>query len=227
MGRKSKVSSEIKILSVKQYLSNNKSILEISKQYLVSEASVRFWVRKFKTFGEIGLYNSLTNTKYSAEFKQKAVLSYLSGEGSQQEICKKYKIHSICQLQNWILKYNSHEELKSSKNGGISIMTKGRKTTYEERIEIVTYCIEHGNNYDQTADKYKVSYQQVYTWLKKYEEKGFEGLIDNRGKRKQENNMSEVDKLRAENRMLQAKYRKLELESIFLKKLEEIERRRS
>ena len=40
-------------------------------------------------------------------------------------------------------------------------MTKGRKTTYEERVEIVKYCIEHQNNYAETAQKYQVSYQQV------------------------------------------------------------------
>ncbi len=45
-------------------------------------------------------------------------------------------------------------------------MTKGRKTTYEERIEIIQYCIEHENNYAETAEKYHVSYQQVYSWIK-------------------------------------------------------------
>lgn len=41
-------------------------------------------------------------------------------------------------------------------------MTKGRKTTYEERVEIVKYCIEHEMDYAQTAEKYQVSYQQIY-----------------------------------------------------------------
>ena len=27
-------------------------------------------------------------------------------------------------------------------------MTKGRTTTYEERIEIVSYCVEHGNDFN-------------------------------------------------------------------------------
>ncbi len=98
------------------------------------------------------------------------------------------------------MKYNSHERLKEY--GGKSNITKGRKTTYEERIEIVTYCIENNKNYDLTAQKHEVSYQQVYTWLKKYEEKGIDGLVDNRGKKKHENNMSEIDKLRAQNKLL-------------------------
>ncbi|AJE12591.1 helix-turn-helix domain-containing protein [Clostridium botulinum] len=96
-------------------------------------------------------------------------------------------------------------------------MTKRRKTTYIERVEIVKYCIEHENNYTETAIKYKVSYQQVYTWLKKYESKGIEGLIDKRGCKKSENEMSEIERLRVENKLLKAEKRRVELENILLK----------
>lgn len=41
-------------------------------------------------------------------------------------------------------------------------MARGRKTSYEERVEIVTYCMGHGMDYAKTAEKYQVSYQQVY-----------------------------------------------------------------
>ncbi|WPC41569.1 helix-turn-helix domain-containing protein [Clostridium sp. JS66] len=92
----------------------------------------------------------------------------MAGIGSQDDICAKYKIRSKGKLQEWIKQYNSHEEFKISRTGGTLIMTKGRKTTYDERIEIVKYCIEHENNYNETAKKYKVS-QQVYLWLRKYE----------------------------------------------------------
>ena len=104
-------------------------------------------------------------------------------------------------------------------------MTKGRNTTYEERVEIVSYCIEHGNDYTAAIEKYGVSYQQIYAWVKKYKEKGAEGLVDKRGKRKPESEMTELEKLRAENRMLEAKNKRLETENAVLKKLEEIERR--
>lgn len=103
-------------------------------------------------------------------------------------------------------------------------MTKGRTTTYEERIAIVSFCIEHGNDYTATVEKYGVSYQQIYSWVKKYNDKGVEGLVDKRGKRKPESEMTEVEKLRAENRMLEAQNRRLETENAVLKKLEEIER---
>ena len=40
-------------------------------------------------------------------------------------------------------------------------MTKGRKTTFEERVEIVQYCIAHNHNYAETAENHRVSYQQA------------------------------------------------------------------
>lgn len=104
-------------------------------------------------------------------------------------------------------------------------MTKGRTTTYDERIEIVSYCIEHGNDYTAAIEKYGISYQQIYAWVRKYREKGAEGLLDRRGKRKPEAEMTEAEKLRAENRLLEARNRRLETENAVLKKLEELERR--
>lgn len=104
-------------------------------------------------------------------------------------------------------------------------MTKGRNTTYEERLEIVSYCIEHGNDYTATIEKYSVSYQQIYSWVRKYNEKGAEGLVDKRGKRKPESEMTELEKLRAENKLLAARNKRLETENAVLKKLGEIERR--
>ena len=54
-------------------------------------------------------------------------------------------------------------------------MKAGRKTTFEERIEIAIYAIEHDKNYSATAKKYDISYQQVYNWVKKYLAKGKRG----------------------------------------------------
>ena len=105
-------------------------------------------------------------------------------------------------------------------------MSRGRKNPYEERVQIVTYCMEHGMDYAKTAEKYQVSYQQVYQWARKYQPNGAEGLIDKRGKRKSETEMPELEKLRAENKLLQAEKRRAQLKVAFLKKLGEIERRR-
>lgn len=105
-------------------------------------------------------------------------------------------------------------------------MTKGRKTTFEERVEIVQYCIAHDHNYAETAEIYQVSYQQARSYTVKYESGGVEALKDNRGKRKNPDEMSELEKLRAEVKILREEKERAEMEASFLKKLDEIERRR-
>ena len=104
-------------------------------------------------------------------------------------------------------------------------MTKARKTTFEERIEIVQFCIANGKNYGLTMDKFNVSYQQIYLWVRKYEEKGVDGLVDRRGKSKPENELTQLDRLKAENKMLAAKNQELQMEIDVIKKLKEVERR--
>lgn len=163
------------------------------------------------------------NNKYSKEMKLQAVKDYLNGEGSYETLKEKYKLRSSTQLKNWVMWYNSHKEFKerSSAKGEI-YMTKGRKTTQEERAEIVAFCIEHGKDYGLTVETFKVSYQQIYTWVKKYEEKGVNGLTDRRGKAKPENELTEEDRLRQENKILQAKIKDQEMEIALLKKLREL-----
>ncbi|MEE4562246.1 transposase [Paenibacillus polymyxa] len=48
-------------------------------------------------------------------------------------------------------------------------MNKGRKTTFEERIEIAQYTIANQLDYQGFIKKYDVSYQQVYAWVRKYQ----------------------------------------------------------
>ena len=163
------------------------------------------------------------NKKYSVELKMQAVQSYQNGEGSLREICRKYGISDKHVLQDWIMWYNGHREYKerSSAKGEI-YMTKGRKTTQEERAEIVAFCIEHNYDYGLTVETYNVSYQQVYAWVRKYEEGGVDKLRDNRGRTKQVEEMTEVEKLKAEMKILEVKNRQLEIENEFIKKLQEL-----
>ena len=221
-----KVDYENKLKAVLEYLDGNTSQVAIAKKYDVSTASFQTWVRKYKSEGADGLKPSTTNKKYSVELKYAAVLDYLSGVASQEEICKKYKISSKVQLQRWVLWYNGHNELKNSPSGGNKLMIKARKTTFDERVEIVKYCISNDKDYALTMEKYNVSYQQVYLWVRKYEQKGIDGLVDGRGKAKAESDLTEVDRLKAQNQILEAEKKRLEMEINVLKKLQEVERRR-
>ena len=220
-----KISPEDKVYYCQQYQSGKMSKKQIARETGIATSSIHQWIQNYISMGSDAFYKK-ENKHYSKELKVQAVNELLAGKGSQYEICKKFKIKSKAQLQNWIMKYNGHEELKSSGTGGTLIMTKGRKTTFDERIEIVQYCIAHDHNYAETAEKYQVSYQQARSYTIKYESNGVEALRDNRGRRKSLDTMNELEKLRAEVKILRAEKERAEMEVAFLKKLEEIERRR-
>jgi transposase len=226
LGRKG-VSLENKLAAVEQYKRGEGSLKSIAKKHGVHISSFRQWLTNYDAMGASGLTAIQTNSSYSADFKTQAVEAYLRGEGGLMEICKQYKLRSKRQLMDWIKVYNGHKELRASGGQGRGIyMTKGRETTLDERIEIVSYCISTGKDYGATIEKYGVSYQQIYSWVSKYEEKGVNGLIDKRGKRKLFEEMNDIERLRAENKMLQAENKRKDMEIAVLKKVQEIERRR-
>ena len=103
-------------------------------------------------------------------------------------------------------------------------MTKGRGTTLQERIEIVSHCISNNKDYGKTIEQYGISYQQIYSWVRKYEKDGSDGLADRRGKRKDEASMTEVERLRAQLKLKEAENYRLQMENELLKKLEALER---
>jgi transposase-like protein len=224
--KKSKVLFEIKVAAVEDYLKGMKSVQKISQELSVGKSAIKSWIKIYRSKGAYGLLPKGKNTVYSRELKLTAVEEYLSGNGSLWDISMKYGLRSKTQLERWIMKYNSHEVIKSSGAGGNSIMTTGRSTTLEERIAIVEYCIENGKDYNETARKYQVSYQQVRSWVIKSEESGIDGLLDRRGRCKPEEQLTEVEKLKAQMKLLEAKNKRLEMENALLKKLEEIERGR-
>lgn len=68
-------------------------------------------------------------------------------------------------IRQWVLKYNGHEKLKASGTGGNAVMTKGRKATFDERVEIVQYCIAHDPNYAKTSEQFGISYNLLLSYL--------------------------------------------------------------
>ena len=224
MPQKSKISVEEKIKIVESCINGNETTRSCAEKYGVAESTVRDWVRLYKSRGIEGLTPTITHRKYSVELKTNAVKGYLSGQESLRGICAKYNISRHSMLQKWILWYNSHGDFKQPKTGGLIYMAKGRNTTLDERIEIVGHCISNNKDYGKTIEKYGVSYQQVYGWIKKYELNGIDSLIDRRGKRKNESSMNEVEKLRAQIKLKEAENLRLQMENDLLKKLEALER---
>lgn len=224
MSKRCKYTAVQKLFILKE-LANGKSVGNICKKYDIDRSTLRSWLVKHEWNGVKELEEKHAWTKYSEELKKRVVEDYSSNRGGLKSLCKKYGISSTQTLRNWISKYNNGTRLRSTPEGKSKEMKDGRKTTYEERLEIVQYCGDHDNNYQETADLYQVSYQQVYSWMRKYKEGGERALIDRRGTAKEEAKLTELDRLKLENRRLLNENRKLEVENVFLKKLEELEKR--
>ena len=221
----SKFSKEEKMNAVKRRPEGKESYASIAGSIGAGETTIQTWVLNYEAMGEDAFIRS-SNRHYTLEEKNEAVRFYLEGKGSLSATCKKFKIPSAGTLRRWIKVYNDCELKASPAGGKKTVMIKGRKTTLEERIAIVENHIKSGSTYDETAQKYNVSYQQIYQWHHKYMDKGVDGLKDGRGRTRTEEEMSELEKLKAENRLLKAELENRKLENLFLKKVKEIERRR-
>lgn len=215
-----------KIKIVEALNNGSHSISELKFIYKVNDQAIYDWVYRYEKYGVEGLKKSSTCKKYSKELKLAAVQDYLSGDYSQNEVVRKYEISCRRVLQKWINKYNSHRELKDTSKGRTNTMTKRRNTTLNERKEIVLSCLENGKDYPKAAETYQVSYQQVYQWVKKYEDGGEEALTDKRGRKKEETELTPEQKMKLEMKRLASENERLRAENLFLKKLKEIERRR-
>lgn len=225
MPQKSKCSPEEKVKAVEHYLTGIKSHGQILQAYRIDDATLRNWVCLYKSSGIEGLIPQPVNRHYPVELKEQVVKEYLHGKTSVMELLIKYNISDKRLVHQWIKKYTSHSEFKSNKTGSEIYMTKGRTTTFDERQEIVAYCLSKQKDYRAAMETYGVSYAQIYSWVKKYEENGVASLADRRGKSKPEEHMSEADLLKAENRMLRAQLKEKEMENDVIKKFIELERR--
>lgn len=227
MSKRSKYTAEEKLGILLEHEKGLRTIEDTISTYKITNYTLQDWKYKYRKYGIEGLRESQTWKRYSKALKEQAVLEYLTNKNSKQEIVKKYEISSRSVLTQWINNYNSHRELKPTTKGRSHSMTKGKTTSWKERIEIVFYCIAHNNDYQHAAEIYDVSYQQVYQWVKKYELGGEDALKDRRGRKKTEEELTPEDRVNLEMKKLKAENERLRAENAFLKKLEELERGRS
>ena len=200
-------------------------VKEAARKHGFNKSTIAKWQHRYRLYGYEGLEIRTHNRSYSEELKHQAVKDYLDGGLSQNQIIDKYRIASRTQLANWIKKYNNHSSLKAY-TGGTTAMTKGRSTTWQERIDIVLYCLANGQDYTKTAKQFQVSYQQVYGWVRKYEAGGQDALQDGRGRTKSPEELSETDQQKLAMKKLEYENERLRAENAFLKKLQDLERRR-
>ena len=227
MGRRGvKVPNDVKLKYARMCFEGRTSTAEAARQLDVDASTMRRWIYIYQENGESAFLDTGKNHVYSDELRLEAVLSYLDGEGSLSRIAARYGLRGTRQLSTWIKMYNSGKDFSQRKMSGGSRMTTSRKTTKEERLQIVRECISNGCNYGESAIRHGVSYQQVYGWVKRYRELGEAGLEDRRGRRKADQEpRSEVEKLQIEVEQLKHRLYMAEMERDLLKKVRELERK--
>lgn len=208
-----------------EYIDGFGSYDYLAAKYNIGSKTLKQWVAKYRIYGIAAFISKNGNASYSSEFKTMCVEAVLSGEGSVDDIVAKYNISSREVLRCWIKSYNANRELKDYYPKREVYMAEARrKTTIEERKEIVNYCINHNRDYKETASIYDVSYSQVYSWVKKYDAQGEEGLTDKRGRHKTDEEVDELERLRRENARLKRQLQEKDMLAELLKKVQEFER---
>ena len=226
----SKYSTQTKINACKDYLEGNLSHKEICSKYGIyydensSTSQINKWLHKYRVSGELAFVSKEGNNSYTSEFKTQVVEAYLSGYGSYADVAAIYHIPGPDVIRGWVLSYNANRELKDyNPKREIYMAEARRKTTIKERKEIVEYCLLHNRDYKGTASLYDVSYSQVYSWVKKYDATGEDGLSDKRGRHKTDDEVDELERLRRENKRLKRQLEENDMLVQLLKKVKEFE----
>ena len=223
MSRKAKFTPEEKEQAVIDYLEGNKSRIQICGELCISSRTIQDWALIYNKHGLAGFSKKMRNGSYSKEFKMKVVEEYVRGDGSSIDLGIKYDISSGL-LRKWIRMYNANRELKDyNPKQEVYMAEARRKTTLAERKEIVEYCITHNRDYKGTASLYDVSYSQVYSWVRKYDITGEDGLSDKRGRHKTNDEVDELERLRRENMRLKRQLEEKDMVVELLKKVKEFE----
>ncbi len=190
----------------------------------LNESTFRFYLDKYLKHGTTGLLRQQKNRNYSEVFKHQVVQEYFNSNLSYKGLSVKYNIPAHETIRRWVLRYTEGKENRTYSPKSEVFQMKSRKTTYEERVEIVEHVINHQLSYTNAAEKFKVSYNNVYSWTRKYKEFGPKALEDNRGKKKASEVQTGEEQLKAEIEALRFRNQWLEMEVETLKKQEELER---
>lgn len=210
------VSLEIKIIAVRHSLAGAESLNKTAARFGVSRSTLQKWLLNYKMFGTEGLHHRTRNQSYPAEIKREAVESYLSGQMSEEDICKKYQIRSRTQLETWISLYNGQKEFRPA--GGTKKGTHMARISVEDKQTAVEFCIAHGRDYMMTAKRFGFSYHQVYSWMRNYHAAGISGLRHERECPKK------LSAWIAENQHLKTINLEMEMEAALHRKLRQLQR---
>lgn len=219
---RSKLSVQEKVDLILEFKKSHSSLRAFAIKNNVDQKTFCRWIRFFDRDGIDGLKERTRKKKYSYEFKLQVIRDYLEGKGSFGTLAVKYNLRTAAQVSDWLFKYNNGKLLaNSSSRKKESIMTS--KTTFEKRIEIVEYVVKDKHSYNEAAERFSVSYQQVRSWVLKANSNGYEALRDGRGHRKADEDLTDLDKANLKIRQLESQLKDQKVIEEFVKKLQELQ----
>ena len=207
MDKRIKFTKEEKIAIAKRYLEGNSGSTSLARECGCDEMTILYWAYGYRDHGEDFFRETGKHRSYLWDFKKEAVEYYLK-YGGQRKTAAKYGISGSV-LRKWIKAYKNGT-LKDKIPMPEVYHMKGRRTTFEERKEIVHHCLMHDKNYKETAKTYSLPYSRVYTMVNAYIKFGEEGIMDAKTK-KESKSLTEVERLQRENERLK---KELELEKL-------------
>jgi len=219
--RKYSLSEKLNILRM---VDKSNSVESIARDLEINRNVIKQWKRLYDAEGIKGLEKKSKNNKYSNEFKLSVIREHIDNGLSFPKLVAKYNLRSSGMVANWFRDYTIGKKFYPNRNQRNQVVKDGRKTTKIERIEIAQWAIANDHAYNEAADKFKVSYQQVYTWVRKLEKAGPDSLSDRRGKSKKAP-LTELELAKLEIKRLKSENKHLELDNVLSKKLMEIQRR--
>lgn len=225
MSNMNRYSAAEKLAIISEIGNGRGSLIAIAERHNIGKTTLNEWRHRYEVYGIAGLERTQEKKRYPESLMVSAVEDYLSGKYTASHVIDKYEVSSRSVLRRWVNRYTGHKSLAKCGSEG-RIVTKGRSTTWDERIEIVQHCLTNNRDYYKTAAQFEVTYQQVYQWVKKYESGGIERLKDGRGRSKSKEELTDTDIQRLAMKKLEAENERLRAENALLKKFNELERRR-
>ncbi|SDG55496.1 Helix-turn-helix domain-containing protein, partial [Selenomonas sp. WCT3] len=92
MPHKQKATAEEKTRVTQKCLSGRMTRSEAAALLQVDITTISDWIDQYESEGPSAFLSRERNRVYTAELKTRAVISYLNGEGSLRDICRKYAI---------------------------------------------------------------------------------------------------------------------------------------
>src|SRR5699024_605806 len=147
------------------YLNEGISFEELKEAYGLLINWTSFWdkILRYQEHGISRIQVKSKHNKYSRKFKVSVVKEYLEDKLPIGQLAVKYNIPKADTVRSWINKYTEGEEIRSYSPKYQVHTMKGKKSTQEEKFEIVKDCLANGLSYTETAKKYQVSYNNVYS----------------------------------------------------------------